>query len=253
MDDPPPLTGSTTTYALICPDGFVATFLDSWPESLVTNDTSRRIWDMLCTGFVTADTVYGSLDDRQQVLRWDMDSSIRLHASNVEQQLNDSWTDTLARLDANNRIIQSTVENLSDNITSLVTCILAELTEISKQVKSQSGILNTITHQNTTRDAYVQDVKGRLVVVKDAVAMFDAHLMGIRTMTEETMTGLRNDINDVRARVILQTSAATFIARSMTLLTSSQRRFRLLIPQCARRLRVFPPAPPLLHTVYGML
>jgi hypothetical protein len=110
--------------------------------------------------------------------------------------------DTLARLDANNQIIQSTVENLSDNITSLVTRILVELTRISKQLKSQSGILSTITRQNTTCDAHVQDVEGCLVVVKDAVAMFDARLMGICTTTEETMMDLRNNVNDVCAQVI---------------------------------------------------
>jgi hypothetical protein len=76
VDNPPPLSSPTTTYASICPDGFVATFLDSWPELLVTDDTSRQIWDMLYTGFVAADTVYGLLDDQQQVLRRDMDSSI---------------------------------------------------------------------------------------------------------------------------------------------------------------------------------
>ncbi len=76
VDDPPPLTGPTTTYALICPDGFMATFLDSWPELPFTNDTSRWIWDMLCMGFVTANMVYGLLDDQQQVLCWDTDSSI---------------------------------------------------------------------------------------------------------------------------------------------------------------------------------
>ena len=76
VNNPPLLTGPTTTYALICSDGFVATFLDSWPELLVTNDTSRQIWDMLCMGFVTANMVYGLLDDQQQVLCWDTDSSI---------------------------------------------------------------------------------------------------------------------------------------------------------------------------------
>jgi hypothetical protein len=135
---------------------------------------------------------------------------------------------------------------------SLVTRMSAELTEISKQVKSQSGILSMITPQNTTRDAHMQDAKGCLVAVNNAVAMFNACLTGICTTTEETTTGLHNDVNDVHAWVISDLRR-TFIARSTTLLTSSRWQFRLLIPQCARCLRVFPLPPPLLHTVYRML
>jgi hypothetical protein len=71
METPP------TANSTICSDSFfLASFLDSWLERLVTNSTSHWIWDMLHKGFMEADAVYGTLNDNQRDLRQETATSI---------------------------------------------------------------------------------------------------------------------------------------------------------------------------------
>jgi hypothetical protein len=166
-----------------------------------------------------ADTVYGALNDNHRDLRRDTATSIgnvRTTQVNFERNINRSWTDTLARVDENERVIQATLAKLSGSLGSLVTILAATtdrhgalLKEIStsvqkqgSQLEAQSGILRTITRHNETRDARLLNVEGDLVAVNRTVATFDARLQGLRTTTEATTSALRTDVNDVRARVI---------------------------------------------------
>jgi hypothetical protein len=90
-------------------DGFfLASFLDSWLERLVTDSTSSWIWDTLQKGFMEADVVYGALNDNQWDLCQETATSIgnvRTTQVNFECNINQSWMDMLARVDKNERII----------------------------------------------------------------------------------------------------------------------------------------------------
>jgi hypothetical protein len=107
-----------TTTSLVHPDSFLATFLQSWLEMLVTDDSSRRIYDMLCKGFIMADKVYLALDDCQRILRQDTDSSICIHDAKIRWELESSWKATLEHLNTNDHILWSAVEQLSTNVAS---------------------------------------------------------------------------------------------------------------------------------------
>jgi hypothetical protein len=216
----PAMKTPPTAKLTIHSDGFfLASFLDSWPERLVTDSTSHWTWDTLHKGFMEADAVYGTLNDNQ----WDLwretatsIGNIRTTQVNFEHNINQSWMDTLARVDKNERVIQATLEKLSGSLESLVTTLAATtdrhdalLKEVSasvqkqgSQLEAQSGILRTITRHNKTRDAHLQTVEGDLVAVNGTVATFDARLQGLCTTTEATTSALRTNVNNVRARII---------------------------------------------------
>jgi hypothetical protein len=204
LNEHAPLTASTPlamTTSLVHPDSFLATFLQSWPETLITDDFSRWIYDTLCKGFIKVDKVYLALDDCQRTLCQDMDSSLRIHDTKFRQELDSSWKAALEHLNNNDRIYQSTVEQLSTNmattarLTSDVLTHKTILDKITNQVQIQSGILNTITHNNNVHNAYMKDVEGCL-------ADGDACLTGVRNTMEATTSSLRTDINNVHAHLI---------------------------------------------------
>jgi hypothetical protein len=183
------------------PNRFVATFLHSGPETLVTDDSSRQIYDRLCRGFIKADKVYLALNDRQRTLRKDTDSSICIHAAKIRREHDRSWTATLEHLNDNDCILWSTVEQISTNV-AFTACLAADLLpqktlldEINNQVQIQSSILNTITRNNKDNDAHMKEVEGCL-------ADGDAHLTCFCNTTEATTSSLRTDINIVHARFI---------------------------------------------------
>ena len=63
---PPPqlnfLTMTPQADSKICSDGFLAMFLNSWLEDLVTDATSRRIWNLLHQSHSDADAIYSTLN-----------------------------------------------------------------------------------------------------------------------------------------------------------------------------------------------
>jgi hypothetical protein len=240
---------------------FLASFLDSWPERLVTNSTSRRIWDTLHKGFMEADAVYGAHNNNHRDLRRETATSIgnvRTTQVNFECNINRSWMDTLARVDENECVIQATLSKLSGSLESLVATLAATtdchdalLKEISasvqkqgSQLKAQSGILRTITRHNETLDACLLTVEGDLVGVNGNVATFDACLQGLRTTTEATTSALRTDVNNVRARVIpnLRRDLHNELQESTRGLTAAVQAVDTTIQEALARIHTLPPA-----------
>ncbi len=93
-----------------------------------------------------------------------MDSSIYIHAAKIRQELDRSWAATLQHLNNNDRILRSTVEQLSTNVASTA-CLAADLLsqktlldKINNWVQIQSGILNTITRINKYCNACMKEV-----------------------------------------------------------------------------------------------
>jgi hypothetical protein len=200
------------------PDGFLATFLETWPEDQVTDATSRRIWDSFRQSHSDADAIYSSLDYRHQDLT-------RANAT--------FWSTTNARLDESERAVKSTLDSISARFQSSAETLLAleqmsgviessvsELAAISTRqeyslksifarLEDQSNILRTITQRNESRDARVLTVEENLVTVNESVTSVDAKLravdaklVGFRATSETTTSTLRLDVNDLRARII---------------------------------------------------
>ncbi len=71
-------------------------FLDSWPEDLVTDATSRRIWNSLHQSHLDADAIYSTLNYRLDATRWESTKY---------------WSNTQARLDESDRVVKSTLAN----------------------------------------------------------------------------------------------------------------------------------------------
>jgi hypothetical protein len=106
---PPPTLPLPTTVPQADPkirtQGFLDTFLDSWPEDLVTDDTSGWIWDAFRQSHSDADLVYSTLeycleDNRREGSKF--------------------WSDVWARLDDSNRAVKSTLASLNDHLDSSV-------------------------------------------------------------------------------------------------------------------------------------
>ncbi len=59
---------NSSPAGIIQPDGFLTTFLKTWPEELVTDATSRRIWNSFHQSHSDADSVFSTLAYRQSDL-----------------------------------------------------------------------------------------------------------------------------------------------------------------------------------------
>jgi len=200
------------------PDGFLATFLATWPEEQVTDATSRRIWDSFRQSHSDADAIYSTLDYRQRDIK-------RANAK--------FWSTTNARLDESERAVKSTLDSISARFQSSAETLLAleqmsgviessvselaaistrqesSLTSIFDRLEAQSNILRTITQRNESRDARVLTVEENLATVNESVTSVDAKLravdaklVGFRATSETTTSTLRLDVNDLRARII---------------------------------------------------
>jgi hypothetical protein len=136
------------------------------------------------------------------------------------------WSDTRTCLDESDRDVATTLERLSDRLASSTTMLLAleklsgvlessvstladittrhdnTLEAIKTRLENQSNILRKITQQNVSRDTRVQHVEGNLALVHGSVNTFNAKLLGLRTTTDTATSTLRNDVNDLRARII---------------------------------------------------
>jgi hypothetical protein len=187
--------------ATVCPDSFMATFLASWPEMLITDDSSHWIYDTLCKGFVEADEVYLTLHARQCTLQQDTDSTLRAHKATTRRELDNTWTTTLGQLDNNNQILRTTAAQILASVAStahLAKDLLSQKTFLEKKntrVQRQSGILNTITRNNNQCDACMKATEGSL-------ADGDTRLTGLCTTTKATTSSLCTDINNTRACLI---------------------------------------------------
>ncbi len=214
---PPPHLPLPTTAPQANPKihthGFLDTFLDSWPEDLVTDDASRWIWDALQQSHLDADLVYSTLDS---------------HLEDNRREGSKFWSDVWARLDDSNRAVKSTIETLNDRLESLVATLekmsdivvstvsqlapgkstLESLNDrlessvatrtkmsgivdssvsqlarhnstlqgITNRLEKHSDIIRTITAHNESRDARVLTAEGDLATVHGSIDTFDARI-----------------------------------------------------------------------------
>jgi hypothetical protein len=74
--------------------GFLTSFLENWPESEVSDNTTRWIWNPFHQGAIEADLVYGALNERQSTLQRDTYASVRQHDLTLTRSITDC-TDNL--------------------------------------------------------------------------------------------------------------------------------------------------------------
>ena len=184
----------------IRPDGFLATFLETWPEKLVTDATSRWIWNMFCQSHSDADAVYSTLNYRLTTTLESLSGCLT------------SLTKMLLALEKLSRVTESLVSLLATITTchnsvlnAIATCLTnhdTTLTTIKTRLENQSNILRKITQQNVSRDARVQTVEGDITLVHGSVNTFNAKLLGLRTTTDMSTSTLWAKVNDLRACII---------------------------------------------------
>ena len=221
---PPPPPSSTRSI------GFLTSFLENWPESKVSDDITRRIWNSLHQGAIEADLVYGSLDERQSNLQRDTYASIRQHnlttarsITDCTDNLNTALTrltraestlaislDSLSTLNENmatsfgaqSKVLDETTKglhsqlgaqsNVLDKITKGMQRQTDAMAEIDKRLQAHSSILNRLTGKS-------EEHGNRLNGVSDSLATLETRLPQISADSEARIQGVRKVLDTTTA------------------------------------------------------